>query len=186
MLNNLSNNSDRAIEMLKTFKKDGISHVPSKGLDLVIEWQDIVGRSTMSDIVKFFTDDLAESRYRDNFHWVNMNCLDQATAIEILKKTTLAAQLLEAHKNLKAEYKLQISMMTDQVTYLQGEVDELRKASLSHQDTICDMEEQKKADDRSMRIMSEDIEHLRASGRDLNAKAAELETIKKAFAILNK
>ena len=78
----------RAQELLKHFKNNGISQEPGNGLNLVLEYQDIIGHSTRAEVADFESD--LDQDGRKNFVWVNFLTLAQDSAIDILKDTVLS------------------------------------------------------------------------------------------------
>jgi trans-aconitate methyltransferase len=73
---------------LTIFKNDGVSHEPGIGLDHVLTYQDLIGRSNMADIHEYWNSLTQENKRI--FTWVNFLTLSQDMAIDILKGTTLA------------------------------------------------------------------------------------------------
>lgn len=82
----------RAMELLRHFKAYGVSHDPKggNGLKLVLEWQDLIGRSSMEQITVFeegLTEISNDGADRDTFLFVNMHALSYHLAIDIFKHT---------------------------------------------------------------------------------------------------
>jgi len=82
----------RAMELLRHFKEYGVSHDPKggNGLKLVLEWQDLIGRSSMEQITAFekgLTAISNDGPDRDTFLFVNMHALSYHLAIDIFKHT---------------------------------------------------------------------------------------------------
>ena len=80
-------NIERAEELLKKFK-DKISHEPKDGLDDVLEWQDVIGNSSMKEITEF-ENNMSQERDKKHFVWVNFLTLSQDLAVDILIKTVI-------------------------------------------------------------------------------------------------
>lgn len=78
----------RAQELLTIFK-DGVSHEPGKGLELVLEYQDVIGHSSMQEIRDFETG-LESQEGKKHFIWVNFLTLSHDMAVDILRKTVVA------------------------------------------------------------------------------------------------
>lgn len=86
--------TERALELLRKFKKSGISQEPNRGLDDVLEWQDIIGRSSLKEL-QFFEEELAPLD-RETFHWTNMNTLSYTLAVEVMRSTLVHRKVNEA------------------------------------------------------------------------------------------
>ena len=80
--------TERALEMIRDFRKHGISHEPGKGLDAVLNFQDIIGRSTPREITEFYRT-LDNIDDRQSFFWAISRTLDFDSFIQILKSTTI-------------------------------------------------------------------------------------------------
>ena len=79
--------TERAQELLKHFKNNGISQEPGNGLNKVLEYQDIIGRSTAAEVADFETS--LDQDGRKHFIWTNFLTLAQDSAIDILKNTVI-------------------------------------------------------------------------------------------------
>jgi hypothetical protein len=84
--------TERAKELLKHFKQNGVSHdaKASGGLKFVLEWQDIIGQATNIEVAQFegSLPELAPDGVdRDTFLFVNMHALRYETAIYIFRQT---------------------------------------------------------------------------------------------------
>jgi len=77
---------EKANALLEKFKY-GISHDPKSGLNDVLAYQDVIGRSSMTEIADF--EESMDRHERKHFLWVNFLTLSQDLAMEILKKTTV-------------------------------------------------------------------------------------------------
>ena len=94
--------TERAMELLKHFKDNGVSQEPGNGLDLVLEYQDIIGHSTASEIWDFETE--LDQAGRKTFVWVNFLTLSQDTALDIFKGTVAARWLNKQADILEDDY----------------------------------------------------------------------------------
>ena len=110
--------TDRAQELLNHFKENGVSHEPGAGLNMVLEYQDIIGHCNRSEIVDFESG--LNQAGRKLFIWVNFLTLSQDTAIDLLKSTVIHrwlnkhADMLEADYNEKlTEYYRQDAQLND-------------------------------------------------------------------------
>jgi len=74
----------RALELLDTFKDQGIQQ-KGPGLQLVLEYQDCIGRAKRGELAKFEKD--LDKRTREIFFWVNAHTLAMEHFLEILKRT---------------------------------------------------------------------------------------------------
>ena len=92
----------RAQELLKHFKDYGVSQEPNNGLDLVLEYQDIIGHSNSAEIRDFEAD--LDQKGRKNFIWVNFLTLSQDTALDIFKSTVAARWLNKQADILEDDY----------------------------------------------------------------------------------
>ncbi len=80
--------TERAREMLFTEFKDSVNHEPGNGLDAVLEYQDIMGTSSMRGI-REFENTLEKGYEKRHFVWVNMLTLSEESAMNILKGTVI-------------------------------------------------------------------------------------------------
>ena len=80
----------RATELLEKFK-NGISHAPGKGLDLVLEFQDIIGHSTNGEIVEYYRG--LDQVERKHFLWSCFLTLSEDMATDIMVNTTLRLRM---------------------------------------------------------------------------------------------
>ena len=94
--------TERAQELLAHFKDNGVSQEPGKGLDLVLEYQDIIGHSTASEIRDFETE--LDQAGRKTFVWVNFLTLSQDTALDIFKSTVAHRWLNQQADILEDDY----------------------------------------------------------------------------------
>lgn len=78
---------ERALELLKEFE-DGVSHNPGNGLNSVLEYQDIIGTSSINEI-QDFESTLKKGQEKKHFQWVNFLTLSEDMAMDILKGTVL-------------------------------------------------------------------------------------------------
>ena len=79
-------NTLRAEELLKKFKS-GISHDPKKGLDDILDWQDVIGHSSMQEIAEF--EGALDQDEKKHFVWVNFLTLSHDLSVDILLKTVI-------------------------------------------------------------------------------------------------
>ena len=79
-------NTERADELLKKFK-NGISHDLKKGLDDVLDWQDVIGHSSMQEIAEF--EGALDQDEKKHFVWVNFLTLPHDLSVDILLKTVI-------------------------------------------------------------------------------------------------
>ena len=79
-------NTERADELLKKFK-NGISHDPKKGLDDILDWQDVIGHSSMQEIAEF--EGALDQDEKKHFVWVNFLTLSHDLSVDILLKTVI-------------------------------------------------------------------------------------------------
>ena len=93
---------ERAQELLNHFKGSGISHEPGNGLNLVLEYQDIIGHCNKSEIVDF--EQSLDQAGRKLFIWVNFLTLSQDTAIDLLKSTVIHRWLSKHADMLEEDY----------------------------------------------------------------------------------
>lgn len=184
---NLIDSKSKAQDLMTNFGMYGISHNPKKkdgGLEMVLEWQDLVGRSTMGEIVEFWTD--LNDKSRELFHFINMNCLDQKTSVEILKQTTLAHSIkLEAERAIRGA-KDKITFLAQRITFLEGERDDAEKKVGELEAELTDISDAFNKLSRGSKIQAEDIEHLRGVNADMTTQCNELAIVKKAADILFK
>ena len=94
--------TERAQELLKHFKNNGISQEPGNGLNLVLEFQDIIGHSTRQEIQDF--EATLDQDGRKNFIWVNFLTLSQDSALDIFKNTVAARWLNKQADILEGDY----------------------------------------------------------------------------------
>ena len=94
--------TERAMELLKHFKDNGVSQEPGNGLDLVLEYQDIIGHATSAEIRDFETE--LDQDGRKNFVWVNFLTLSQDTALDIFKSTVAHRWLNQQADILENDY----------------------------------------------------------------------------------
>ena len=94
--------TERAQELLKHFKAHGVSQEPGNGLNMVLEYQDIIGHSTAAEVRDFEADLDQESR--KNFVWVNFLTLAQDTALDIFKNTVAHRWLNKQADLLEDDY----------------------------------------------------------------------------------
>jgi len=94
--------TERAKELLTHFKGHGVSQEPGNGLDLVLEYQDIIGHSNSAEIRDFETELDQESR--KNFVWINFLTLSQDTALDIFKSTVAHRWLNKQADILEDDY----------------------------------------------------------------------------------
>ena len=94
--------TERAMELLKHFKSYGVSQEPGNGLDLVLEYQDIIGHATSAEIRDFETE--LDQDGRKNFVWVNFLTLSQDTALDIFKSTVAHRWLNQQADILENDY----------------------------------------------------------------------------------
>ena len=94
--------TERATELLKHFKNNGISQEPNNGLNLVLEYQDIIGHSNAADIQDFEAN--LNQTGRKNFIWVNFLTLSQDTALDIFKSTVASRWLNKQADILEDDY----------------------------------------------------------------------------------
>ena len=79
-------NTERADELLKKFK-NGISHDPKKGLDDILDYQDVIGHSSMQEIAEF--EGALDQDEKKHFVWVNFLTLSHDLSVDILLKTVI-------------------------------------------------------------------------------------------------
>ena len=94
--------TERAQELLTHFKENGVSHEPGAGLNLVLEYQDIIGRCNKAEIVDF--EQSLDQAGRKLFIWVNFLTLNQDTAIDLLKSTVIHRWLNKHADALEEDY----------------------------------------------------------------------------------
>ena len=94
--------TERALELLKHFKNNGVSQEPGDGLNIVLEYQDIIGHSNAAEIRDFETE--LDQNSRKNFVWVNFLTLSQATALDIFKSTVADRWLNKQADILEDDY----------------------------------------------------------------------------------
>ena len=94
--------TERATELLKHFKDNGVSQEPGNGLDLVLEYQDIIGHSNATEIRDFETE--LDQAGRKTFVWVNFLTLSQDTALDIFKSTVAHRWLNQQADILEDDY----------------------------------------------------------------------------------
>jgi hypothetical protein len=94
--------TERAQELLSHFKAHGISQEPGNGLNMVLEYQDIIGHSTTAEIRDFEAD--LDQASRKNFVWVNFLTLSQDTALDIFKSTVASRWLNKQADILEDDY----------------------------------------------------------------------------------
>ena len=95
-------NTEKATELLAQFKNNGVSQEPGPGLNSVLDYQDIIGRSNKADIVNF--EESLNQDGRKNFIWCNFLTLSQDVAIDILKSTVIHRWLNKHADALEADY----------------------------------------------------------------------------------
>lgn len=110
--------TERAQELLQHFKNHGISHKPGNGLNLVMEYQDIIGHSSRQAVTEF--EDSLDQDGRKNFIWTNFLTLAQDSALDILKITVInrwlekhAAILEEDYDKRVDDYQRQQNQLND-------------------------------------------------------------------------
>ena len=94
--------TERALELLKHFKNNGVSQEPGNGLELVLEYQDIIGHSNTAEIRDFETE--LDQNSRKDFVWVNFLTLSQDTALDIFKSTVAHRWLNQQADILEDDY----------------------------------------------------------------------------------
>lgn len=98
--------TERAMELLKDFKQNGIPlDAKNKRFQTVLEYQDILGQTTLGDICLFYQD--LNEEQQSNFTWVNFHTLSQDSAIDILKRTVLRKYRIHLEEeHMKEELRL--------------------------------------------------------------------------------
>ena len=94
--------TERAKELLTHFKEHGVSQEPGNGLNLVLEYQDIIGHSNATEIRDFETE--LDQAGRKTFVWVNFLTLSQDTALDIFKSTVAHRWLNQQADILEDDY----------------------------------------------------------------------------------
>ena len=113
--------TERATELLKHFKDHGISQEPGDGLRNVLEYQDIIGHSTIKEVANF--DETLDQDGRKGFIWTNFLTLAQDSAIDILKKTVINRWLTKHAKMLEEDYYKRV----DEYNRKQNQLDDCKK-----------------------------------------------------------
>ena len=93
--------TERLIELLKDFEK-GINQAPGKGLDKVLEYQDIIGNSTSTEILAFYQD--LDQPGRKHFLWSCFCCLSEDMASDIMVNTVIRIRMIKEYDALDMEY----------------------------------------------------------------------------------
>ena len=114
--------TDRAQELLNHFKENGVSHEPGTGLNLVLEYQDIIGHCNKAEIVDF--ESRLDQAGRQLFIWVNFLTLNQDTAIDLLKSTVIDRWLNKHAEMLEEDYYKRV----DECQKQQNQLNDSKKA----------------------------------------------------------
>jgi hypothetical protein len=89
------------IDYIKQFKNNGISHEPGNGLDTVLEFQDYIGRMSLSQIVdEYLTLDQSHRRY---FLKIIFLTLSDDSALDILRHCVIERKISESVENVLDE-----------------------------------------------------------------------------------
>lgn len=94
--------ADEAKEMLANFRENGISHEAGNGLDKVLRFQDLVGRSNPDGIFEFY--DGLDKPTRLTFLWASCACLGPEIAESVVRYTTVKLLRRQEMENLEKEY----------------------------------------------------------------------------------
>ena len=114
--------TERAQELLNHFKESGVSHEPGTGLNLVLEYQDIIGHCNKAEIVDF--EQSLNQVGRKLFIWVNFLTLNQDTAIDLLKSTVIHRWLNKHADMLEEDYYKRV----DECQRQQNQLNDSKKA----------------------------------------------------------
>jgi len=147
---------ERVKELLNLFEMEGISHEPKHGLDRVLEFQDLIGRSALKDVRVFYKG--LDQPGRRTFLWVCFNVLSMSGAIDILKECVIrglvqekfneaeervsAAELNAWEATVKAEKA--VAATEKERANLKAEVEALKR-KLDYSDRLCASLEEKNA-----------------------------------------
>jgi len=85
-------------EAVEYFVKNGIAH----GANEMLEYQDIIGHSTMDQI--FDAVHVMNKNERGNFLWVSCHCLSKGTFLDIIKKCVWQSIIVEEETRLATEH----------------------------------------------------------------------------------
>lgn len=160
--------TERTLELLATFKRDGIRH-EGRGLQNVVDFQDCIMGATPSELSEFessFTKD-----ERRNFIWCIFSTLDKETALDIINKTTLNRIINAERLSDMEEYSAR-----EKALYEKQEAFRLEKGGLENELTtakkrIEDLEEyvkDLKDENESSRFFEEEAQSLRTIKSILN------------------
>jgi hypothetical protein len=98
---NITERAAKINEHLNHFKTSGICHTPKRGLDMVLSYQDLIGRATMGELRQIETD-MPEDQ-RKMFLFANLQTLDHDAAVEIFRKTIGARKIYAQYELETAE-----------------------------------------------------------------------------------
>ena len=122
----------RLKELLKIFK-GGVCRNPGQGLEFVLEFQDIIGAATSSDLADFYKT-LSKPTETQHFLWVCLQCLCEDMAMNIIKECVVIPRVqkeIDAQTELLREAELdmweeqQLAVKAKKTT--EKEVKDLRK-----------------------------------------------------------
>ena len=94
---------DRLVELLADFKANGIRNSGKTGLDKVIEYQDIIGRSTWDEVYKEAWEKF-DAIQKQTFIWASSCCLSPETVTTAIMETIGRDTKRKILKQFEAEY----------------------------------------------------------------------------------
>ena len=157
--------TEKATELIKHFKKHGISLDPENGLQHVLDYQDVIGRATPQEIIDF-EGKLEVGGEKRDFIWVNFHALDQDTAVQIIKNTVVRRFI---EKDSDALY----DMFNEKSRELNEESKKLCDAKKFVYKKIRTLETEKMRMESRLRRMERELEVSRDINRELRGKAEE-------------
>jgi len=172
--------TERAQELLNHFKENGVSHEPGTGLNLVLEYQDIIGRCNKAEIVDF--EQSLDQAGRKLFIWVNFLTLNQDTAIDLLKSTVIDRWLNKHADMLEEDYNEKLTTVYAQERILEDS----KKAIYKRIGKLENENAQLKAQLKYYKGMAEGhgmaIDSLQKELSAASCKAQKFDTIKQLLA----
>ena len=95
-------NKTELLTMLNNFKKNGISH-DKKRLQEVLDFQDIIGRSSFNDILESYA--AMDHTEKGTFLWATCTCLAKDTFLEIIKKVVCQSIITDHEIDMVESYR---------------------------------------------------------------------------------
>jgi hypothetical protein len=158
-------NHEKLNELMNKFKSHGINKEHKKGLQDVIDWQDVIGRSNAKGWRDAWT--TFDQQKKELFTWANFVCLAYDSALEVFKQTAGAA-----YKNKLAEtMELELNAAIEKYRKDFGERKKNLITNLDARERAISLEENRI--DEIVRLQK-DIKYLQARNLELQTENADL------------